>query len=89
MNDSASTAEDSAVTIDVLSNDEDPDGDSLTVDSLTQPAHGSAVINTDETVVYTPASNFNGSDSFSYTVSDGQGGTDTASVASRLPVKQF
>jgi len=77
---SASTAEDVALTINVLSNDEDPDGDTLTVDSLTQPTNGSVVISANETVTYTPASNFNGSDSFSYTVSDGQGATDTATV---------
>ena len=78
--DSASTSEDLAVTIDVLSNDDDVDGDTLTVDSVTQPANGSVVINADETVAYTPASNFNGSDSFDYTIIDGQGGTDTATV---------
>ena len=78
--DSASTSEDLAVTIDVLSNDDDVDGDTLTVDSVTQPGNGSVVINADKTVAYTPASNFNGTDSFDYTVADGQGGTDTASV---------
>ena len=78
--DSASTSEDIAVNIDVLSNDDDLDGDALTVDSVTQPSNGSVLINADETVSYTPASNFNGSDSFDYTVSDGQGGTDTATV---------
>ena len=78
--DSASTSEDIVVNIDVLSNDDDVDGDALTVDSVTQPANGSVVINADETVSFTPASNFNGSDGFSYTVADGQGGTDTATV---------
>ena len=79
--DSASTSEDIAVIIDVLSNDTDPDGDTLTVASLTQPTSGSVLINADETVSYTPVSNFNGNDSFSYTVADGQGGTDTATVS--------
>ena len=78
--DSASTDEDIAVTINVLGNDDDPDGDTLAVDSVTQPTNGSVVINADETVSYTPASNFNGSDSFGYTVSDGQGGTEAATV---------
>ena len=78
--DSASTSEDMVVNIDVLSNDDDVDGDALTVDSVTQPANGSVVINADETVAYTPASNFNGGDGFSYTVADGQGGTDMATV---------
>jgi len=37
-------------------------------------------INTDGTVTYTPAANYNGADSFTYTISDGQGGTSTATV---------
>ena len=77
----ASTYKEVAVTIDVLSNDEDPDGDSLTVDLLTQPSNGSVVINVDGTLSYTPASNFSGGDVFNYTVGDGKGGTDTATVA--------
>ena len=80
VDDSASTSENVAVNIDVLNNDDDADGDTLTVDSVTQPTNGTVVINADETVSYTPASNFSGSDSFSYTVADGQGGTDTATV---------
>ena len=80
VDDSATTDEDITGTINVLSNDTDVDGDALTVDISTQPTNGSVVINTDETVSYTPASNFNGSDSFGYIVSDGQGGTDTATV---------
>ena len=79
--DSASTNEDVTIIIDVLSNDSDPDGNILTVDSLTQPTNGSVVVNADETVSYTPASNFNGSDSFSYTAADGNGGTDSATVS--------
>ncbi len=78
--DNASTNEDAAVTIDALSNDSDLDGDTLTVESVTQPTNGSVVINADQTVTYSPTSNFNGSDSFSYTVADGQGGTDSATV---------
>ena len=78
--DSASTSEDIAVNIDVLGNDTDVDGDTLTVNSVTQPTNGSVLINADGTVSYTPASNFNGSDSFSYTVADGQEATDPASV---------
>jgi len=78
--DSATTKEDNAVTIDVLANDSDPDGDALTVGGVTQPANGSAAINADNTVTYTPKSNFNGTDTFTYTVSDGNGATDTATV---------
>jgi hypothetical protein len=73
------TAEDTAVTLDILSNDDDVDGDSLTIDSVTQGANG-AVVNNGSDVTYTPDADFNGSDAFSYTVSDGSGGTDTAMV---------
>src|SRR5207244_2131784 len=69
------------VTILTLANDTDVDGDALTVSSVTQGAHGTVVINADGTLRYTPAPNFNGSDAFSYTISDGNGGSSTASVS--------
>ena len=77
--DTATTDEDTPVTIDVLANDTDLDGNTLTVDSVTNSANGS-VLNNGNNVTYTPESNFNGTDSFIYTVSDGNGGTDTATV---------
>ncbi len=79
--DSAVTNEDTVVTIVVLGNDSDPDGDSLNVTSLADPAHGTAVINGDNSLTYTPAANFFGSDSFDYTISDRNGGTATATVS--------
>ena len=79
VNDSAITNEDTPVVIDVLNNDSDVDGDALTVDSVTQGTNGS-VINNGGNVTYIPALGFNGTDSFNYTVSDGNGGTDTAAV---------
>ncbi|MGJ8687117.1 MAG: retention module-containing protein, partial [Spongiibacteraceae bacterium] len=78
--DQAVTDEDSPVVINVLANDGDIDGDSLTITGTTEPANGSVVINPDGTVTYTPNENFNGTDSFEYTVDDGNGGSDTASV---------
>jgi len=78
--DSANTNEDTPVTINVLANDSDPDGNALTVTGVTQPANGSVVINGGTTVTYTPNSNWNGVDTFTYTISDGNGGTDTATV---------
>jgi hypothetical protein len=79
--DSASTAQDTAVTINVVANDSDPEGDSLTVVSVTDPPHGSVVNNGDGTVTYTPDPGFFSppDDSFQYTVSDGQL-ADTATV---------
>jgi hypothetical protein len=78
--DSEATDEDTPLGIAVLSNDTDPDGDSLLVTAVTQPANGSVTINADNTVTYTPTSNFNGSNSFTYTVSDTKGGRSTATV---------
>jgi len=80
-NDIPPVQEDTPVTINVLSNDSDIDGDILTVTLLTQPAHGTAVLNPNKTVTYTPNPNFSGgTDTFTYSVSDGNGGTDPATV---------
>ncbi|KEA50941.1 hypothetical protein DT73_20550, partial [Mangrovibacter sp. MFB070] len=74
------TAEDSPVTVNVLAPATDPDGDSLAV-STASAGHGTVVINGDGTVTYTPAANYNGSDTITYTLSDGNGGTVTGTVA--------
>jgi len=79
--DVAETSSGTPVTIDVLANDFDADGDPLSVQSLTAPSHGTAVINADQTITYSPNLNFSGSDSFTYTISDSRGGTDTAVVS--------
>ena len=67
--------------INILANDTDPNGDSLIVTAVTAPLHGSAVLNADSTITYTPVTGYLGGDSFTYTVSDGHGGTATANVA--------
>jgi len=77
--DSASTPEDTAATINVLANDSDIDGDTLTVSAVTQGTHGTVAF-TASNVTYTPAANYNGADSFTYSISDGQGGTASATV---------
>jgi CshA-type fibril repeat protein/VCBS repeat-containing protein len=79
-NDTATTTQNTAVTIPVLANDSDPDGDPLSIDSVTQPANGTVTIDPDGTITYTPDEGYTGTDSFTYTVSDGQGGTATATV---------
>ncbi len=79
-NDTTVTDEDVAVTIPVLSNDTDIDGDDLVVSEVTQPAHGTAQIDQDTQIIYTPAANWSGDDSFTYTVSDGNGGSAQATV---------
>ena len=86
IDDSVTTNEDVAIVIDVLidngpgsETDSDPDsGDSLTPVAGTDPANGGAVLNPDGTFTYTPDPDFVGQDSFVYTLSDGNGGTDTA-----------
>jgi hypothetical protein len=80
-NDSATTDEDTPVTVNVLANDTDVDGDPLVVTGTTNGAHGTVVINANNTVTYTPDFNYNGTDSFTYTISDGQGGTASATVS--------
>ncbi|MEZ4659058.1 MAG: Ig-like domain-containing protein [Caldilineaceae bacterium] len=67
------------ITINVLANDADPDGDALTVTINQQPQHGSAVVN-GVTIVYTPNAGFSGADSFSYTVTDSKGATASATI---------
>jgi len=79
VDDSASTDEDTPVTIDVLDNDTDADGDPLTVVAATSP-DGDVVINPDGTITFTPNPNFTGEAEITYTVDDGNGGTDTATV---------
>src|SRR5262249_35779226 len=81
VNDSATTDEDTAVVIAVLANDSAGAGAPLPVTAVSAPSHGAAAINADGTVTYTPAANFHGSDAFSYTISDGHGGSATADVA--------
>lgn len=77
--DQISTDEDVVLYVDVLANDIDPDGGVLTLISVTQPEHGSAVID-DGLVRYTPDPDFNGFDQLSYSVTDSRGETQTADV---------
>ena len=81
--DTAITAVNTQVTtVDVLANDTDPNqGDTLSVQSFTQPDNGAVIDNGDGTFTYTPDLNFNGVDTFDYTVSDGNGGTDVGTVS--------
>ncbi|WP_045481075.1 tandem-95 repeat protein [Vibrio owensii] len=70
-NDSTTTDEDTPVTIDVLPNDTDVDGDTLTIVNASVPAEQGMVEIVDGKLVFTPAENFNGDATISYTVSDG------------------
>lgn len=78
-NDNATLDEDSSITIAVLNNDSDPDNDTLSIISIGSAAHGTATIS-GNTIIYRPVINYFGSDTFSYTTSDGFGGNASAQV---------
>ena len=71
----------------MLGNDTDVEGDTLAVTGHSTPAHGTVSCTT-TTCTYTPAANYNGADSFTYTISDGHGGTDTATVSMTVTAVQ-
>ncbi|KJR30387.1 RTX toxin, partial [Vibrio parahaemolyticus] len=77
--DIATTQEDTAVTIDVLPNDTDADGDKLSIESASVPKEQGTVEVVDGKLVFTPAENFNGDAEITYTVTDGAL-TDQATV---------
>ena len=78
-NDTASTLEDTPIIISVLNNDSDIDGDLFTIHSVTQGANGTVTSN-GTAVTYTPQLNFNGTDSFTYTISDGVNISNSATI---------
>ena len=80
VDDSAVTEFNSPVTIDVLANDSDPEGDPLSIKSVGWPSHGMTQDNGDGTITYTPAGGFVGVDTFTYTLTDGNGGLAQAGV---------
>ncbi|ERT04124.1 hemolysin-type calcium-binding repeat family protein, partial [Lyngbya aestuarii BL J] len=90
VDDTATTDLQTQVSIPVLSNDSDPNFDPLNIveNSITTPANGTATLNdngtpndtTDDVIVYQPNQGFTGTDTFEYTIDDGNGGTDTATV---------
>ncbi len=85
--DEVSTDEDSAVLVSVLGNDSDPDGDAIMVVSVGAASNGTVTLNNDGTIEYTPDENFNGVDSFEYTVSDGISETTSTVQVTVNPVQ--
>ena len=70
----------------LTANDSDPDGDAVSVIAVSAPTHGTVILNTqpnpqNNTITFTPDSGYTGPASFSYTISDGRGGTATANVS--------
>lgn len=80
VNDSGTVVKNSGTDFGVVDNDVDEDGDSLRVTSVSKPSNGTASINADRTVRYTPKKGFKGTDTFTYVVSDNHGGTATGTV---------
>jgi large repetitive protein len=78
--DALATDEDTLLTGNVLANDTDPDGDTLTAVQESAPSHGTLTLNADGSFSYEPAANFNGSDSFTYKATDGSADSDVATV---------
>ena len=79
-NDTADTAFNTAVTIDVLANDTDANGDTLSIKGTPTASHGSVSVNSDGTLTFTPDTDFSGTAEICYTISDGHGGYDSATV---------
>jgi uncharacterized delta-60 repeat protein len=79
VDDSAVGQEDESLTIAVLANDNDIEGDTLTV-SVTSVSNGGATLDNNN-VIFVPTANYNGSAQVQYTISDGNGGSANATVA--------
>lgn len=77
--DAGFTQQGEAITLDVLSNDSDPDGDPLTITQYNAP-NGTVVLNADSTITYTPDTDFSGLETISYVISDGIGSVASANI---------
>ncbi|NNE47781.1 MAG: tandem-95 repeat protein, partial [Rhodothermales bacterium] len=81
VDDMFSVAEDVASSLNLLLNDTDAEDDELRINSITSPVSGTVTVRNDSVVVYTPSADFNGTDSFKYTiVDDKEAVSDTATV---------
>lgn len=83
VNDSLTSTEDTPITYSasqLIGNDSDVDGDQLSIASVTSGTGGTAVLNNDGTVTFTPNANLNGPATFSYTMTDGSLTSNAATV---------
>ncbi len=84
--DAATLVVNTSKALDVLANDSDVEGSPLSLVAVTQPSHGTVAITPDKKIAYTPTANYTGSDSFTYTISDGQ---HTAAAVVSITVKAY
>ncbi len=78
--DAVQAVQDTPLDVDVLANDRDPDRDEMNVTGASDPAHGATTLGAGNTVRYIPDASYTGPDSFTCTVADPDGATDTATV---------
>src|SRR3954464_14480561 len=82
--DAYSTSEDTPLTVSaeggLLVNDTDTSEGSLSVQTVAQPSHGTVAVNSEGSFTYTPDADFNGTDTFTYTATDGSEESDPATV---------
>ena len=86
--DTATTDLDTSVTIDVLANDSDEDGDTLTITAVTDPNNGTVQINGNALIVYTPNAGYEGTDSFFYTIEDVNSAVSSAQVTVQVGAEE-
>lgn len=79
VDDTYAIVKDIATVLTVLGNDTDPNGDTLSINSVSSPAHGSISLSAG-TLTYTPTAGYIGADALTYVLSDGHGNTDTGAV---------
>ncbi|HVL70187.1 MAG TPA: MBG domain-containing protein [Vicinamibacterales bacterium] len=87
VNDTVATVSGQAIGVEVLPNDTDPDGDTLSVTAYTQASNGAVIFHANQTFTYNPVPGFAGTDSFTYTISDGRA-TSTATVTITVTKRQ-
>lgn len=81
VDDGADTYRGTAIEVDVMANDSDPDGDTIEPAIDSEPENGTVAVTADGTMLYTPEPGFVGTDTFAYTIDDGDGGTAVGTVA--------